>query len=260
MRRKKPKIKMRKGVYILPNLFTTGNLFCGFWAIISVFQEKFFYAAIGILLASVFDVLDGKVARLSGGTSKFGVQYDSLADLLSFGIAPALLAFVWALRPYGRFGWLAAFLFVVCGALRLARFNVQTSSGEVKYFKGLPIPSAAMMIALTILLYLRLIETGWVKDIVILVMIYVLAFLMVSNIRYFSFKELDLAKKKPFRIFIFIVLSMSIIVMEPIIVLFVFVLFYVCSGPVNMFLGWHKKKALKKIEPAPEEEYMITSG
>ena len=168
---------MKRGVYILPNLFTTGNLFCGFWSIISVFQEKYFYAAVAILLASVFDALDGKVARLSGATTKFGVQYDSLADLVSFGIAPALLAFSWALRPYGRFGWLAAFLFVVCGALRLARFNVQTASGEVKYFKGLPIPAAASMIALTILLYLHLIETGWVKDIVILVMIYILAFL-----------------------------------------------------------------------------------
>jgi CDP-diacylglycerol--serine O-phosphatidyltransferase len=206
MRKRKTPIKMRKGIYILPNLFTTGNLFCGFWAIISVFQEKFFYAAVAILLACVFDILDGKVARLSGATSKFGVQYDSLADLISFGIAPALLAFSWALRPYGKFGWLAAFLFVVCGALRLARFNVQSASGEVKYFKGLPIPAAASMIALTILLYFELIETGGVRDIIILVMIYLLAFLMVSNIRYFSFKELKLTKRRPFSIFIFVIL------------------------------------------------------
>ncbi len=248
---------MRRGVYILPNLFTTGNLFCGFWAIISVFQERFFYAAFAILLASVFDILDGKVARISRATTKFGVQYDSLADLVSFGIAPALLAFSWALRPYGRFGWLAAFLFVVCGALRLARFNVQSSSGESKYFKGLPIPAAAATIALTILLYLRLIETGGIKDIVILVMIYVLAFLMVSNIRYFSFKEFNLAKKKPFSIFIFIVLSMIVIVMEPVIVLFGFVLFYILSGPVNMLMAWHKKKALRKMEPVPEEDFVV---
>ncbi len=248
---------MRRGVYILPNLFTTGNLFCGFWAIISVFQEKFFYAAIAILLASAFDILDGKVARLSGGTSKFGIQYDSLADLVSFGIAPALLAFSWALRPYGRFGWLAAFLFVVCGALRLARFNVQTSSGEVKYFKGLPIPVAASMIALTILLYLRLIETGWVKDIIILIMIWVLAFLMVSNIRYFSFKEFNLAKRKPFRIFLFVVLSMIVIVMEPVIVLFCFVVLYVFSGPVNMLMAWQKKRTLRRTEPVPEEDLLI---
>jgi len=248
---------MRKGIYILPNLFTTGNLFCGFWAIISVFQERFFYAAIAILLASAFDILDGKVARLSGATTKFGVQYDSLADLVSFGVAPAVLAFSWALRPYGRFGWLAAFLFVACGALRLARFNIQSTSGEVKYFKGLPIPAAALMIALTILLYLRLIETGLVKDIVILVMIYILAFLMVSNIRYFSFKELNLSRRKPFSIFIFVVLSMIVIIMEPVIVLFSFVLLYIFSGPVNMMITWQKKKALKRMEPIPEEDLVI---
>jgi CDP-diacylglycerol---serine O-phosphatidyltransferase len=257
MKKRRPKMKMRRGIYILPNLFTTGNLFCGFWAIISVFQGRSFYAAIAILLAAVFDVLDGKVARLSGATSKFGIQYDSLADLVSFGIAPALLAFSWALREYGKFGWLAAFLFVACGALRLARFNVQTSSGEVKYFKGLPIPAAASMIALTILLYHRLIETGWVKDIVILVMIYVLAFLMVSTIRYLSFKELNLAKRKPFSIFIFVVLTMIVIVMEPTIVLFGFVLFYIFSGPANMLLAWQKKKALKKMEPVPEEDLLV---
>jgi CDP-diacylglycerol--serine O-phosphatidyltransferase len=257
MKKRRPKMKMRRGIYILPNLFTTGNLFCGFWAIISIFQERFFYAAIAILLAAVFDVLDGKVARLSGATSKFGIQYDSLADLVSFGIAPALLAFSWALREYGKFGWLAAFLFVACGALRLARFNVQTSSGEVKYFKGLPIPAAASMIALTILLYHRLIETGWVKDIVILVMIYVLAFLMVSTIRYLSFKELNLAKRKPFSIFIFVVLTMIVIVMEPTIVLFGFVLFYIFSGPANMLIAWQKKKALKKMEPVPEEDLLV---
>jgi CDP-diacylglycerol--serine O-phosphatidyltransferase len=260
MKRKRPPIRMRKGVYILPNLFTTGNLFCGFWAIISVFQERFFYAAIAILLAAIFDLLDGKIARLSGATSKFGVQYDSLADLISFGIAPALLAFTWALRPYGRFGWLAAFLFVACGALRLARFNVQSSSGEVKFFKGLPIPAAAMMIALTILLYLRLIETGWVKDIVILVMIYVLAFLMVSNIRYFSFKELELSRRKPFNIFIFIILSITVILMEPVIVFFGFTLFYVFSGPFNMMRAWQKKKKdLRIIGPVPEED-SVTRG
>jgi CDP-diacylglycerol--serine O-phosphatidyltransferase len=260
MKKKRTRIKMKKGIYILPNLFTTGNLFCGFWAIVSVFKEEFYYAAIAILLACVFDVLDGKVARLSGATSKFGIQYDSLADLVSFGVAPALLAFSWALRPYGRFGWLAAFLFVICGALRLARFNVMASSGETKYFKGLPIPAAAAMIALTILLYLRLIETGGVKDVVILVMIYMLAFLMVSAVRYFSFKELGLAKRKPFSLFIFVVLSMTVIVMEPTIVLFGFILAYVFSGPAMMVLAWHKKRTLKKMEPLSQEENVEARG
>ena len=254
MKKRRPKIKMEKGVYILPNLFTTGNLFCGFWSIISVFQEHYFYGAVAILLAAIFDVLDGKVARLAGATSKFGIQYDSLADLVSFGIAPAVLAFSWALRPFGRFGWFAAFLFVVCGALRLARFNVLAAVGDTKYFKGLPIPAAASMVSLVILLYLRLIETGWIKDIVVLGMIYALAFLMVSTIHYFSFKELNLARRKPFSIFIFVVLSMIVIVMEPVIVLFGFVLAYVLSGPVGLIPGWQKKKALRKLEPVTEAE------
>ena len=248
---------MRRGIYILPNLLTTGNLLCGFWSIISVFQERFYFAAVAILLAAVFDEFDGKVAKLSGTTSKFGMQYDSLADLVSFGVAPALLAFSWALRPYGKFGWLAAFLFVACGAIRLARYNVLASVGETKYFKGLPIPVAAAVIAFTILLYFQLIETDWVKDIVILVMIYVLAFLMVSNIRYFSLKELNLAKRKPFSILIFVVLSLVVIVMEPVVVLFAFVLFYVFSGPVSMVLAWRKKKVLSKNEPAPQEDRAI---
>jgi CDP-diacylglycerol--serine O-phosphatidyltransferase len=257
MKKRRAPTKMRRGIYILPNLLTTGNLLCGFWSIISVFQERFYLAAVAILLAAVFDVFDGKVAKLSGATSKFGMQYDSLADLVSFGIAPALLAFSWALRPYGKFGWLAAFLFVACGAIRLARYNVLASTGETKYFKGLPIPVAAAMIAFTILLYFQLIETDWVKDIVILVMIYILAFLMVSNIRYFSFKELNLAKRKPFSILIFVVLSLTVIVMEPVVVLSAFILLYVFSGPVYMVWGWRKKKALGKMEPIPQEDRVI---
>ncbi len=263
MKKRRTPIKMKKGIYILPNLFTTGNLFCGFWAIISVFQEKFEYAAYAILLASVFDVLDGIVARLSGATSKFGVQYDSLADLVSFGVAPALLAFSWALRPYGKFGWLAAFLFVACGALRLARYNVLAASGagETKYFRGLPIPAAAWMIAVTILLYFELIETGGVKDIIILVMIYTLAFLMVSNIRYFSLKELGLAKRKPLSSFVFVLLSLIVvaivIAMAPALVLFCSALFYVFSGPARMVWAWHKKRVLRRTEPIPEEDLVI---
>jgi CDP-diacylglycerol--serine O-phosphatidyltransferase len=261
MKKRRTPVKMRKGIYILPNLFTTGNLFCGFYAIISVFQEKFEYAAYAIILASVFDVLDGIVARLSGAASKFGVQYDSLADLVSFGVAPALLAFSWALRPYGKFGWLAAFLFVVCGALRLARYNVMAASGETKYFKGLPIPAAASMIAVTILLYFELIETGGVKDIIILVMIYTLAFLMVSNIRYFSLKELGLATRKPLSSFVFLLLSVIVvaivIAMAPALMLFCSVLFYVLAGPARTVWTWHKKRVLRKMEPNPEEDLLI---
>jgi CDP-diacylglycerol--serine O-phosphatidyltransferase len=254
MKKRKSRIRMEKGVYVLPNLFTSANLFCGFWSIIAVFQDQYYYGAVAILLAAVFDLLDGKVARLAGATSKFGIQYDSLADLVSFGIAPAVLAFSWALRPYGKFGWFAAFLFVACGALRLARFNVMAASGDTKYFKGLPIPMAASTMALTILLYLDLIETGLIKDVVILVMIYVLAFLMVSSIRYSTFKELDLAKRQSFSRLTIIVLSLIVIIMKPVIVLSVVALFYVFSGPVAMFFAWNKKRAVKRLEPAPEVE------
>jgi len=128
------------------------------------------------------------------------------------------------------------------------------ASGDTKYFKGLPIPAAASMVSLVILLYLRLIETGWIKDIVVLVAIYILAFLMVSNIRYSSFKELNLAKRKPFSLFIFVVLTMIVIVMEPVVVLFVFVLFYICSGPVGMIFAWRKKRAMKRLELVPEAQ------
>jgi len=245
---------MRKGVYILPNLFTTANLLCGFFSIISVFQEKFLHAALAILVACVFDVMDGMVARVSRGSSRFGV--DSLADLVSFGVAPAVLAFSWALRPYGRFGWVAAFLFVVCGALRLARFNVQSSDTKIKYFKGLPIPAAASMIALTILLYLRLIETGWVKDIVILIAIYLLAFLMVSNVPYVSSKGLALSQVKPFSILIFVVLTVVVIATEPIPVLFGIVFLYVLSGPVRMVIAWQRKRIMRRM-PVPDEDPLV---
>ncbi|MEE9499158.1 MAG: CDP-diacylglycerol--serine O-phosphatidyltransferase, partial [Nitrospinaceae bacterium] len=121
---KVPKVPFKKGIYILPSLFTTGNVFCGFYAFISVMNEKFFVAGAAIVVAIIFDALDGRVARLTKTTSAFGVQYDSLADVISFGMAPALLAYAWVLQPFGRLGWMAAFLFLLCGALRLARFNV----------------------------------------------------------------------------------------------------------------------------------------
>jgi len=151
--------------------------------------------------------------------------------------------------PYER--PITFFLIFIC---MLSSVLIQILLGDTKYFKGLPIPAAASMIALTILLYLRLIETGWVKDIVILVMIYILAFLMVSAIRYFSFKEFGLARRKPFNIFMFVVLMMIMIVMEPVIVLFGFVLIYVFSGPVGMVMAWQKKKALKRLEPLPPDQ------
>jgi CDP-diacylglycerol--serine O-phosphatidyltransferase len=141
-----------RSVYVLPNLFTTANLFCGFYAIIAALNYKFEISAIAILIANIFDIADGKVARITNTTSKFGVEYDSLCDLISFGVAPSLLIYCWALKPFGKFGWIASFLFTACGALRLARFNVMVSVSEKGRFTGLPIPGAASMIATTVLL------------------------------------------------------------------------------------------------------------
>ena len=145
--------KRRKGIYILPNLFTTGGLFAGFYAIILTLQRQYELAAMMILVATLCDVLDGRIARLTRSTSSFGIQYDSLSDLVAFGVAPGILIYQWALQPWGRWGWLAATLYVTCGALRLARFNVQIASVEKRHFVGLPIPAAADLVAATVLLY-----------------------------------------------------------------------------------------------------------
>src|SRR5262249_13812461 len=144
---------LRKGVYILPNLFTSGGLFAGFYSIICTLNHEYQQAAVMILVAQLCDMLDGRVARLTRSTSSFGIQYDSLADLVAFGVAPGILVYIWALKPWGRWGWLAASLYVTCGALRLARFNVQIASVEKRHFVGLPIPAAADVIAATVLLY-----------------------------------------------------------------------------------------------------------
>ena len=247
-----PKRRRLRGVYILPNLFTSGNLFCGFFAIVAAFSGRFIHAAIAILVAGVFDVLDGKIARLAGANSRFGIEYDSLADLVSFGLAPALLVFSWALKPYGRVGWLAAFLFVACGALRLARFNVQTVTLPSRSFTGLPIPAAAYMIALTVLLHHRLEFLNTYEHVTILVMIYFLAFLMVSNLRYVSIKELDLFRRKPFRALVILILCIIVVVAEPEITLFSIFALYVLSGPTNLLARvWKRRTARQATQEQP---------
>jgi CDP-diacylglycerol--serine O-phosphatidyltransferase len=155
MKRKKRinKDKPRRGIYILPNIFTSLNIFCGFYAVIASIEGKYITSAIAIIIAVIFDILDGKIARATNTTSKFGVEYDSLADLVSFGLAPGVMMYLWALKPMGRIGWLAAFLFTVCGALRLARFNSRVDTVSSDYFTGLPIPAAAGMAATTVLFY-----------------------------------------------------------------------------------------------------------
>jgi CDP-diacylglycerol--serine O-phosphatidyltransferase len=221
-----------KGIYILPNLLTSISLFAGFYAIVATIDKKFIYAGIAIFVSCIFDMLDGRVARMTGSNSKFGVEYDSLSDLVAFGVAPALLAYMWALKVYGRFGWLAAFLYVACGALRLARFNIQADSVQKKQFLGLPIPSAAAAIASTVLFYSWLAYPGELKTVFMPILIYILAFLMVSDVRYYSFKDMAFFKGKPFRSTVGAIMMLVIIFLEPQITLFVLTFAYVLSGPV----------------------------
>ncbi|MDZ4184527.1 MAG: CDP-alcohol phosphatidyltransferase family protein, partial [Desulfuromonadales bacterium] len=181
------------------------------------------------------------VARLTGTTSKFGVEYDSLADLVAFGVSPGLLMFAWALKPFGKLGWLAAFLYVVCCALRLARFNVQVATVESKRFVGLPTPAAAGMVASCVLIFYELGGSGEIKKISVLVLIYVLAMLMVSNFRYYSFKDPELFKRQPFWILVILIFLIIVIVAKPEISLFSLAFAYMISGPISYLYSFSRR-------------------
>ncbi len=245
--------EVHRGTYIVPNLLTTVNLFSGFFGIVSSINGNFHTAAIAILISCVFDILDGKVARLTRATSRFGVEYDSLVDLVSFGVGPGLLMYLWALRPFGRLGWLAAFVFVACGALRLARFNVQVETVSKKYFVGLPIPGGASMVSTTALfLHDWNMGASLSSNLPLLVITYLLGFFMVSTIPYYSFKDLETVKVKPLPLLFGVITLVSIIAIEPGLMLFVLLLTYVASGPV-IYVVRRYKGGPPPQETAPAE-------
>ncbi|MDY6972900.1 MAG: CDP-diacylglycerol--serine O-phosphatidyltransferase [Thermodesulfobacteriota bacterium] len=243
---KRPKSTGKKGIYVLPNLFTSASLFSGFFAIISAIQGSYERAAIAILVSLLFDILDGKIARLTHTVSQFGTEYDSLSDLVAFGVAPGILAFRWALEPFGRLGWLACFMYVICGALRLARFNVQKDGVEASWFKGLPIPAAASFIASFILFTTALGGLHGYRHVLLIVLIYILSFLMVSTIDYPSFKELELKKQKPFNVLVAVILMLIVIAYKPNIMLFFILIIYILSGPAMTIYRFQKKRAMNK--------------
>ncbi|AFY00180.1 CDP-diacylglycerol--serine O-phosphatidyltransferase [Bdellovibrio bacteriovorus] len=234
-------------IYILPNLMTTGNLFSGFFAVIQSIKGNYLYAAYAIVVAAVFDQLDGRLARLTRSTSKFGAEYDSLCDLVSFGMAPGVLLFLWALQPFGRLGWVACFLFVACGALRLARFNVQANVVEKNYFQGLPIPMAAGIVASSVLAFQDL-ELEPLGNYGLLVMTILLALVMVSNFRFRSFKDLDLKERLPFRYLILGVGVLVVVALRPEVMLFVLFMAYAVLGAV--FGVFKLGKNIRKIKPS----------
>lgn len=224
------KQNFKKSIYILPNLFTSMNLFCGYYSITASVQLRFVDAAIAILIGGVFDLLDGKIARATNTTSKFGFEYDSLADLITFGLAPALLMYLWIFESMGRSGWSATFLFAICGALRLARFNTSSSSGPD--FEGLPIPAAAAMNVSVVLFFSRLGISPEPFKLILLLLMFGLSFCMVSSFQYKSLKRVSFLKSMKFNKLVGLILIFVAITTEPWIFLFVVFLIYVISGPV----------------------------
>ncbi len=227
--------KRGRGIFLLPSLLTTGNLFCGFFALVLSANQRYAEAALAIFLAMVMDLLDGRVARLMKATSQFGVEFDSLADVVSFCVAPAFLLYAFALGALGRPAWFGAFLFVVCGALRLARFNVQTGSVDRRFFIGLSTPAAAGIVASSVLLLEGQPLDRWMQ-VALAAGTYVVALLMVSTFRYWSFKELDFARRWPVQTLLVVVLGVMIVATHH--ELFLFLLFagYALSGPARRLL------------------------
>ena len=226
------KIRMKKGIYLLPNLFTSASLFCGFYSAIASFKEHFVTAAIAILVSVIFDGLDGRVARLTNTTSKFGAEYDSLSDLIAFGLAPALLAYIWAMSSYGKLGWMAGFLFVACGALRLARYNIQIGLIDSRFFNGLPIPAAAAVVATMVIFFDHIGVEGTFHHPGILILVALLSLLMVSNVKYYSGKDMKLFARTPFVTFLVVIGVLLVIIYAPEVMVFIIMLGYAISGPV----------------------------
>lgn len=253
-----PPRKPRKGIYVLPNLFTLAALFGGFYAVVMAMNGRFDLATTGIFAAMVLDSLDGRVARMTGTQSAFGEQMDSLSDMVSFGAAPALIAYEWALRPLGRWGWIAAFVYCACAALRLARFNVNTSVVDKRFFQGLPSPAAAALVAGFIWLTSAMLsaqhEIPIFRELMSLlggvrversdfawIMFGIALFAgltMVTNVPYYSFKDFGGRRSVPFVVLVLIALVIAVISIEPATLLFVLFVGYALSGYI--IYGWRR--------------------
>ncbi|MBN4075461.1 MAG: CDP-diacylglycerol--serine O-phosphatidyltransferase [SAR86 cluster bacterium] len=236
----------RKGIFLLPNLLTTGALFAGFFAVISGMNNDFHNACMAILAAMFLDGLDGRVARLTNTESAFGAEYDSLSDLLAFGIAPALICFSWALSDLGTLGWTAAFFYVACAALRLARFNVQLGTVSKRFFVGLASPAAAGLVVFMVWVCDEYgVEVTFPVAVVAALVTTMAGLLMVLNVHYYSFKDMDFKKRVPFFVILMVILLFVIVSWDPPVVLFVIAILYALSGPVLTFYQYRKNKTKK---------------
>ena len=238
--------ELRSGIYLLPNLLTTAGLFAAFYSIVASLKGLFEPAVIAIFIGMIADALDGRIARLTNTQTYFGAEYDSLSDMVSFGVAPSLLLYNWALHSLGKFGWLVAFFYTAAVALRLARFNTQLNTTDKSYFQGLACPPAAALIsAFAWLCY----ENKWSNTfiaIVTAVMAMSIAILMVSNIRYYSFKNLDLKGKVPFLYVLIIVIIFMGIAVYPSLILFLAAAFYATSGPLQTLMAVQRVRKKRK--------------
>ena len=244
-----PQTRRRRGVYLLPNLFTTAALFAGFYAITAAINQHYELAAESIFVAMILDGMDGRVARLTNTKSAFGAEYDSLSDMISFGAAPALVVYVWSLAGYGKLGWMAAFVHCAGAALRLARFNTQIGTADKRYFQGLPSPSAAAILAGFIWVCVEYCFAGNSNAIVYASagLSVVTGLLMVSNFRFYSFKDLDLKGRVPFLWAILVMLAFAVLFTNTPIFLFSLFSVYAASGPVLTFVMLRKRRNERKI-------------
>ncbi len=230
--RERARGRFSRGIFLLPSLFTVANMFCGYACVVFAMRGEYATAAPFIGVAIILDMLDGRIARLTGTTSQFGVQFDSLADVISFGMAPAILTFAWGLAPLGRLGWAAGFLFVTATAMRLARFNIQSATADKRYFVGMPSPAAAGVPAATVFAYPGgLTDFGGVLPALVIVL--VPALLMVSTIRYVSFKQIDLRRPHPYRNLIVMAAGLAAVVSYPRLMLAVMAYGYLLTGIVG---------------------------
>jgi CDP-diacylglycerol--serine O-phosphatidyltransferase len=248
----RPRRRFRRGVYLLPSLFTMGNMFCGYACVVYAMRQEYETAAPFIGFALVLDMLDGRIARLTGNESEFGLQFDSLADVISFGIAPAVLSFAWGLAPLGRLGWAASFMFVACAAMRLARFNIQSSGGDKRYFVGMPSPTAAAVPAATVYAYPAGLS-DYREALPALVMVLVPAILMVSKIRFRSFKTFDLQSRRSYSVLILIAAGIVLIATHPRFVLVALAYSYLASAFIGMAITRFKHRGGRGV-PADAHE------
>lgn len=232
-------------IYLLPHIFTTLNIFCGFYAIVKIIDGDLWKASWAILFAIIFDIFDGQIARVFKTSSNFGLEYDSLCDLVSFGIAPSLLIYQFSLKEFNKIGWLASFLYTTCVALRLARFNVKVTLKH-EYFEGLPSPAGAAILASFVLFLLKTEIISIYKNWSLLILTYLIAYLLISSIQYPSFKEIKIEKTQAFYFLILFILGLTVIASNPSLSLFVIISFYVFLSPF-LFFKKNSKKFLKNF-------------